>query len=777
MFENPIAKTLFNEAIYPIVLFSEKLHLLECNRAFCDFLGYTEQELRALSISDYTHPDDNDTSMEHIKALLSEKKENFTLRKKYVHKNGRSIPAQINVSRSKHPTTGELILLGQIKNLSDQQELLENYRILIDHQTDLILALNKDFTIKYANPNYCKVFGLNAKEIAGKSFLPLIHQDDREKVVKSLQNLKAEPHETTHKERAKTTNGYRWFLWSNKAIIKNGEISNIIAVGRDITEEHMAQENLLEASMRLKLATESGNIGIWEFDIEKNHLSWDERMYDLYGIPDNSFDNTYEFWKKSVHPLDIKDADEQVKLALSGEKDFATEFRIITPDEEVKYIYSAATVLRDDNGNPGKMIGINYDITKNREAEQLTKEKNQQLRESLGRIEHINKQLSIAKEKAEESDRLKSAFLSNMSHEIRTPMNSIIGFSSLLSPGMDEEKFNHFTSLIRGSGDQLLRIIDDIIDISKIESNQLALQLNYWPIADIITEVIEENRQHRKIKNNPDRDIIAVIPIEECKGHLYTDRIRVKQIFNNLITNAIKYGGTENIEIGLNCSNSVNQEYVEFYIKDKGPGIPEDMVEAIFERFTQLQNDIAHDGTGLGLSITKGLTELLDGTIRVESSAGQGSAFYLKFPLFTNVQTQEKPQLKQDNGGKNYLKDKLVYIAEDDPASLFLLTEILEPTGCQIHRGADGVELIHMVQEKKPDIILLDINMPFKNGYEAAREIREMGLSIPIIAQTAYAMPEEQKKIMLAGCDAYLPKPIDNNTLIAKMTELLHKPF
>lgn len=775
MLNNPILKTLFTNAPNPIVICSVDLTIIRCNGPFCEYLGYEPDDIINKSILDFTHNEDKQVSQDKINSLIKRNNESFILNKKYIHNKGNTLDAQIVVYKTIDPETEKNILIGQIKDLTEHKVLEDKYQILIENQSDLILALNKDFTIRYASPNYCDYFGFDRTNIEGKSFFPLIHMEDRPSVMVSLNELKNPPHTTTHIERAKTIYGYRWLTWSNKAVIANGKISSIIAVGRDITEEQETQSKLRETTTRLKLATEAGQIGIWELDLQNNSLQWDDKMFDLYGADKKNFKSAYEFWKAGVHPLDIKKADAEVQLAIQQKKELNTSFRIITPEGEIKYIKAAAYVSTDSNDVPQKMIGVNYDITAIKEAEDLAIEKKTQLEESLKKIEQINHQLSIAKELAEQSDRLKSAFLANMSHEIRTPMNSIIGFSSLLSPGMEEDKFHHFTSLIKKSGEQLLRIIDDIIDISKIESNQLALQMGYLSIKDLIVEVIESNRQHSKLLNNPNRDLILLNPPDTCTGHLYTDRVRIKQILNNLITNAIKYGGNKNIEFGFCCSDEADRQSIEFFVRDKGPGIPENMQEAIFDRFTQLKNDISNDGTGLGLSITKGLTELLGGNIRLDSIPGEGSAFYVKFPYYTGIPESQISDTKEKQHLTLNLTGKTVYIAEDEPASLFLLKEILEPSGCNIQNASDGVELISLIQNKKPDLIFLDINMPYKDGYQTIRELREMGIKIPVIAQTAYAMPEEKKKILMAGCDGYLAKPIDSNELIYEVNRLLSK--
>ena len=241
---------------------------------------------------------------------------------------------------------------------------------------------------------------------------------------------------------------------------------------------------------------------------------------------------------------------------------------------------------------------------------------------------------------------------------------------------------------------------------------------------------------------------------------------------HNLLSNAIKYGGDGDIQIGYKIHDSEKQREVEFYVSDSGPGIPEKYQKAIFDRFFQLETSHAVKGTGLGLSITKGLVQLLEGKIRIESKPGEGASFFVTFPFFNRPKVENTSNhftvVKRSN-----FAGKVIYLAEDDPASAFFLQEILQPTGCRIKTVENGLHLITLIEESIPDLILLDINMPIMDGYKTIEKIRSMGISIPVIAQTAYAMPEERKKILAAGCDGYLSKPINTEKLFTLINRLM----
>lgn len=376
------------------------------------------------------------------------------------------------------------------------------------------------------------------------------------------------------------------------------------------------------------------------------------------------------------------------------------------------------------------------------------------------------KKLEEEKIRAEESDRLKSAFLANMSHEIRTPMNAVLGFSDLIAgEELTPEKFKKYSSLIKMSGEQLIRIIDDIIDISRIEMNQMMITIQPLHIYTGLNEMVEIHRNKISslgknieihLQVNPDwKDLI-----------LHTDKVRFKQIVNNLIGNAVKYTGSGAITVGYTVKNSGSNPVAEFFVKDTGPGIPKEAYNLIFERFSQADNVNFQEGAGLGLSITKGLLDLLGGKIWLHSKPGKGSEFYFTLPF--KEKEAEPVSNKPKNGGKKIgnFSDKLIYIAEDDSTSFIYLAEILSASAIQIKRAQNGKELLQLVGEKVPDLILLDIRMPVMSGLEALAEIKKSHPSLPVIAQTAYAMADERKKCLDSGCDDYISKPVNKKMLL-----------
>ena len=379
--------------------------------------------------------------------------------------------------------------------------------------------------------------------------------------------------------------------------------------------------------------------------------------------------------------------------------------------------------------------------------------------------------LRKAKEKAEESDKLKSAFLANMSHEIRTPMNAIIGFSDMLvqEDFSDEEK-QEFGNIIRSSGETLLKLIDDIINISLIEASQLKINLSKHNLNSLLKE-IHLSIQSEKIRLNK-TDIEIKLIQSNFDDHIFieTDKVRFQQIIINLLGNALKFTESGYIDIGYNV---IDKNSLTIFVKDTGIGIPKEKIAIIFERFNKLNNDKKlYSGTGLGLTISKRLAELMNGELTVESEYGKGSIFKFTLsythesPSKLNTKKAEKPKTKTFKWNH-----KSMLIVEDIESNFQFLETVLKKTGIKIHWVKNGNDALDYCKNINPDLILMDIQLPGKNGYEVTREILNVFPKIPIIAQTAYAFNDEKEKILEAGCVDYLTKPINSE----KLYETIHK--
>lgn len=385
------------------------------------------------------------------------------------------------------------------------------------------------------------------------------------------------------------------------------------------------------------------------------------------------------------------------------------------------------------------------------------------------RISHMNNELKLAKEKAEKSDRLKTAFLANMSHEIRTPMNGILGFADLLKkPELTGEQQQKYIGIIEQSGERMLNILNDLIEISKIESGHLGTSLS----ESNINEQIEFIHSFFKPEiSKKGMQIISDHPLNDAEAIIITDHDKVHAVLLNLVKNAIKFTDSGYIRFGY----FKEDEFLHFYVKDTGIGISEENLHEIFNRFIQADETISrnYDGAGLGLSISKAFVELLGGKIWVESTINEGSQFHFTIPYKPVLQpspiVDSLPESSQPAGDKK-LK---ILITEDNFSADLLLTLLLEDFAREILHAENGAEAVEICRNNPDlDLIMMDIKMPEMNGYDAVREIRQLNGNVIIIAQTANALSGEREKAMNAGFDDYITKPIKHESLITAIHRL-----
>lgn len=378
-------------------------------------------------------------------------------------------------------------------------------------------------------------------------------------------------------------------------------------------------------------------------------------------------------------------------------------------------------------------------------------------------------ELLKAKEKAEESDHLKTAFLENLSHEIRTPLNGIIGFTTLLKNNniTKEEKFDYI-KIIEDSGKYLINIIDDLIEVSRIETGQFELRNEVFNLNDLLDELHTFFNDNEKYATCPVL-LSLTCQLEEGMAMIYSDRTRLKQVLNNLISNAYKFTDEGKIEFGYEI---IGNENLRFFVKDTGTGIPKSSRDIIFERFRQAENAVKRSsgGNGLGLTISRGIIEALRGRIWFESEPERGTDFYFEIPYELAIDNPAEEILRpSENLGYNF-KGKTILIAEDEPSNYELLKYILYNTGARLLHAQTGREVLRMINvNNHVDLILLDIKMPEMNGLEALKSLRKQKHMLPVIAQTAYVMSDDEKKCMDAGCDDYITKPIKADELLDKI--------
>ncbi|MEZ5071023.1 MAG: ATP-binding protein [Bacteroidales bacterium] len=539
-----------------------------------------------------------------------------------------------------------------------------------------------------------------------------------------------------------------------------GKIWGAIEVNLDITDIREAEKKIRESEERVKLALGGADLGIWDWHPKTGDVVFDDRWSGMLGFLPGELEGHVRTWEKLLHPDDREEVWSILEEHLSGRTEsYSSEYRMRTKEGGYRWILDKGKVTqRNPGGEAIRITGTHMDITDQKEAEQT-------MRRTLEESQDLNRQLGEAKHKAEESDRLKTAFLANLSHEIRTPMNGILGFADLLKSGnLEPGVQSHYVELIEQSGQRMLRLIADLVDISKIEAGQV--EINAEPtsihrIADKLCSFFQPQARNRGL------DLICRCNVPE--DSILTDNLKLEQIITNLINNALKF--TQSGSITFSCERQ-NSDLL-FSVRDTGTGIRPESQEFIFERFRQGENTYysAAEGSGLGLAICKAFVELMGGRIWLESAPGKGSTFFFTLPF---VPAAGKGAERSGAMVHHLDPEALVLIAEDDQVSFLVLEEILKPHHIRVLHARNGREALSMI-ETNPNIrlVLMDMKMPVLNGLEATRILRQKHPGLPVIAQSAYAAETDREKALSSGCNDFITKPIDRNLLLEKMERFL----
>ena len=482
---------------------------------------------------------------------------------------------------------------------------------------------------------------------------------------------------------------------------------------------------LTDNVVRLSLMLEAGNVFPWFADIVSGKIEIGDELFKAYGVDRKEFHDDFfrmTTFVASIYPDDRGIFEAIYNSLLAGEScKIDLELRLDLLNTGVYKWVDLKGVAQefDERGKVTKVLGFIADIQKRRDDEQA---------------------LIEAKHRAEESDRLKSAFLANVSHEIRTPLNAIVGFSEVIAHTESECEREEYLDIVKANSNLLLHLINDILDLSRIESGKMEfIDENIQ-----MDELCEELRQMHQMRIKNDVKIIFERPAASLT--IVSDSHRLRQLYSNLISNAIKYTEKGAITFGYKLKGDM----MEGYVRDSGSGIPAEKLNNVFGRFEKL--DLLKQGFGLGLSICKSILDKMGGEIWVESELGVGSCFYFLIPCngtFPVAGEQNKP---------------LILVAEDMDCNYELVKAILEER-YSVLRANDGIDVVTKYESSKPDLILMDVRMPGLDGLSAAGIIRELNPTVPIIATTAFAFETDREMALAAGCNEYMSKPLEAEKL------------
>jgi two-component system, sensor histidine kinase and response regulator len=552
--------------------------------------------------------------------------------------------------------------------------------------------------------------------------------------------------------------GKRHVIERSLAPIKDadGKVVLVIGFGRDLTTERQAQDALADSEERLRLALQGGDLATWDWDLQTGKIAINARFDEMLGYGPGEVTPTLDAWKSTVHPDDAPRVMASLEANLRGETPFhESEHRMRHTDGHYIWVFGRGRVLaRSADGTPLRMCGTSIDITKRREAE---------------------REVHLARAAAEEATAARERFLANISHELRTPLNAIVGLSHHLArPGTAVDQQRAIEG-IRFSADNLLGVINDLLDMTRIRSGHMeldALPFEIRTLLDGLVNSLQGTAQAQGLSLKLDVD--ATLPTM-----LVGDPVRLNQVLSNLVGNALKFTTVGGVSVqAAPAALPSGEPGIEIVVSDTGIGIAPEDRERVFDPFLQASGELTRSsgGTGLGLSIVRDLVQQMGGTIALESRVGVGSTFRVVLPLIEATAAMEPSSAPIS---MSLLAGLEVLIVEDNEMNSYVARVVLEHAGAHVTVVVNGQEALDRLRHVRHDVVLMDIQMPVMDGFEASWRIRnELGLSeaeLPIIALTATALADEQRRANASGMTDYIMKPFKPESLCLRIAQILER--
>jgi len=533
---------------------------------------------------------------------------------------------------------------------------------------------------------------------------------------------------------------------------RNGDRAMMFGVLIDVTEQRKTQERLRRAEQRAMLAAQAVGLAIWERDLVDGESWWDAQMYRLRGLPADEARSPDELRHQSIHPDDVAFVERRTAEIIDHENDYYFDFRVRWPDGAVRWLAARGNVVRDEAGRALRILGINWDITEHKIAEEMQRQK----------------------AAAEEASRAKSEFLSRMSHELRTPLNAVLGFAQLMLDDPSQplaDKQRERTDRIREAGKHLLALIDDVLDLTSVEAGSLSMApVEIEPLLREMLQWVAPAAQRAKVD----------VHVGSLAGAAVADARRLRQVLANLLSNAVKYnqpGGRVDVDTFCPAPEAGRRAWVAIRVSDSGRGLTPAQLQQLFEPFNRLGAEREGiEGTGIGLTIVRSLVEHMQGRVEVQSQPGQGSEFrvWLARANGTQAANVDEPGAVDARGKDGADVIDVLYI-EDNPVNVMLVQELvtMRPK-VRLHSAPDGRSGIAMARSLRPRAVLIDLQLPDIDGFEVLRALREDDAmrDTDCIALSANAMPEDISRAMSLGFDGYWTKPIDFKQFLAGLDVL-----
>lgn len=629
-----------------------------------------------------------------------------------------------------------LIMCRDISERVVTQKNLEVFKRVLDKVSDSILAASTDGTLVYANKQFIEEYGVKGELGVQKVYDLPVSLHTKEIFEKRVQEIRDNGGSMGYHARYTRVGEVKERVHQvSTFIMEDGQEEIVWFFTQDITDVIKNRDELRELNYLLDAIL--NNIPVYMFvkdpEDDFRYLYWNKALANHSKIPASRALGRTDF---EIFP-ERSDAEkfhqDDLELMRTGER-LEIQETYVTAAGETRIVQTLKTHI-PLVGRVPLIIGISWDITN---------------------VQNIEQELIQARIKAEQSDRLKSAFLANMSHEIRTPLNAIVGFSRLMTTTDNREDEKLYSEIINQNSDVLLQLINDILDLSKIEAGTFEYIKQPMDLGEMCRNVYEIH------KGRVQEGVTLTLDNENDSLMINEDKNRILQLITNLITNAIKFTYEGEIHFGF----KLKKDYIDFYVKDTGIGISEEKLSHIFGRFVKLNSFV--QGTGLGLAICQMIVEKMGGAITVESELHEGSTFRFTIPYdMYNKQEKFKKNAEREQHLKVAIKSlqlRTLLVAEDVDSNFLLMNTVLGKK-YKLIRARDGREAVDMYKENHPDLIFMDIKMPYMDGLEATRLIRGYSKDIPIIALTAFAFESDRERAIEAGCNDYLTKPVSQEAI------------
>ena len=749
-------REIFTQAPFGMCVGGFDGRFLQVNAQLCRMLGYSEEELLGRSVVDVSHPHDVEASLARLRQLQSDPGKALEAEKRYLHRDGRVVWVRIKMSPACDSSGHPLYVVVHVEDITERkrtQEALreseERFRNIADSSPTMMWVTNAEGGIDFANRKLLEFSGVSLDQAAGEKWISLVHPDDAPKYVEEFRRA-IRDHATFRAEaRVRRADGeWRWFgSYATPRFSPGGEFLGHVGLSSDITERLKSEQALRTSEEKFRQLAENVHEVFWMMSPSADEILYVSPAYEQ--VWERTCESLYQNprgWAEAIHPDDLAAAHAAFARQIQGEA-IESVYRIQTPSGREKWIRDRAFPIRDQDGQLVRVCGLAEEITERKQHE---------------------RELIQAREGAEAANRAKSRFLANMSHEIRTPMNGVIGMLQLLLTTPLTAEQNHYVNTAQASGRALLTLIDDILDLSKIEAGKIVLENLTFSLPQLVNEVDQMLSAQARQKGL----IFDSLVSPEIPEWLEGDANRLRQVLINLTYNAIKF--TERGQVTLQADLEVQRDgkaTVRFAISDTGIGIPSQEAARLFSPFTQADASTTRKfgGSGLGLAISKQLVEMMGGSIGVRSREGSGSTFW--FTAEFGVPLGRQPARRREKAppppiGNGRIAGVRILVAEDNAINRDVALAQLQKLGMSADAVCNGAEAVAAVERGSYDLVLMDCQMPVLDGYEATRDIRRSAKAgIPIVAITADAMSADRERCLKEGMNDYIAKPVDVHEL------------